>query len=75
MYEESRARLNKPPDDRSREGKNRAGLLQNRPVYHTREFVGTVLEWEPDRFVYWAGPVPPGTVRTGPVSTGLRTLI
>jgi hypothetical protein len=24
------------------------------------EFIGTVLGWEPDRFVYRAGPVPTG---------------
>jgi hypothetical protein len=32
--------------------------------------IGTVYEWEPDRFVYRAGPVPPGTGRTGPVPNG-----
>jgi hypothetical protein len=33
--------------------------------------IDTVCEWEPDRFVYQAGPVPPGTGRTGPVPNGL----
>jgi hypothetical protein len=40
------------------------------PVYRAREFVGTLLGWEPDRFVYRVGPVPPGTGRTGPIPTG-----
>jgi hypothetical protein len=42
----------------------------NRPVLWDYECVGTVLGWEPDRFMYRAGPVPPGTGRTGPVPTG-----
>jgi hypothetical protein len=33
------------------------------------------LGWEPDRFMYRAGPVPPGTSRTGPVPPVLRTLL
>jgi hypothetical protein len=45
-------------------------ISKNRAVYRYREFVGTVLGWEPDRFMYRAGPVPPGTGRTGPVPTG-----
>jgi hypothetical protein len=43
---------------------------KTRPVYRACEFIGTVLGWEPDRFMYRAGPVPPGTGRTGPVPTG-----
>jgi hypothetical protein len=45
-------------------------ISKNRTVYRYREFVGTVFGWEPDRFMYRAGPVPPGTGRTGPVPTG-----
>jgi hypothetical protein len=32
----------------------------NRSVYRAHEFIGSVLRWEPDRFVYRAGPVPTG---------------
>jgi hypothetical protein len=45
-------------------------ISKNRAVYRYREFVGTVFGWEPDRFMYRAGPVPPGTGRTGLVPTG-----
>jgi hypothetical protein len=64
-------RVNKTVDDRfPRFNKNRPVNRSNRPVYRACEFIGTVLGWEPDRFVYRAGPVPPGTDRTGPVPTG-----
>jgi hypothetical protein len=39
------------------------GLLSIKNIRHG-------LGWEPDRFVYRAGPVPPGTDRIGPVPTG-----
>jgi hypothetical protein len=34
-------------------------IKKNRAVYRSHEFVDTVLGWEPDRFMYRAGPVPP----------------
>jgi hypothetical protein len=64
-------RVNKTVDDRfPRFNKNRPVNRSNRPVYRACEYIGTVLGWEPDRFVYRAGPVPPRTGRTGPVPTG-----
>jgi hypothetical protein len=45
-------------------------ISKNRAVYRYREFVGTVFGWKPDRFIYRARPVLPGTGRTGPVPTG-----
>jgi hypothetical protein len=50
--------------------KNRSVNRSNRPVRRGLKILGTVWRWEPDRFVYRAGPVPPGTNRTGPVPTG-----
>jgi hypothetical protein len=35
-------------------------IKKKRAVYRFHEFVGTVLGWEPDRFMYRAGPVPTG---------------
>jgi hypothetical protein len=32
------------------------------------KILGTVRGWEPDRFMYRVGPLPPGTGRTGPGS-------
>jgi hypothetical protein len=37
--------------------------------------IGTAYEWEPDRFVYRAGPVPPGTGRTVRFPTVSSTLL
>jgi hypothetical protein len=69
-------RVNKTVDDRFPQfNKNRPVNRSNRPVYRACEFIGTILGWDPNRFVYRAGPVPPGTGRTGPVPTGLRTLL
>jgi hypothetical protein len=50
-------------------GKKKTGLVYrwNRPVHRGIQIIGTVLGWEPDRFMYRAGPIPPGTGRTGPV--------
>jgi hypothetical protein len=66
-----RTRVNKTARERfPRISKNRAVYRWNRAVYRYREFIGTVFGWEPDRFMYRAGPVPQGTGRTGPVPTG-----
>jgi hypothetical protein len=51
-------------------GKTEPVYQSNRPVYRAREFIGMVLGWEPDRFVYRARSVPPPD-RFPPV---LRTL-
>jgi hypothetical protein len=40
-----------------------AGSPRVKNIRHT-------LGWEPDRFMYRTGPVPPGIGRTGPVPTG-----
>jgi hypothetical protein len=67
--------INKTVDDRfPRFNKNRPVNRSNRPVYRACEYIGTVLGWEPDRFVYRAGPVPPGTGRTRLVPTGFANL-
>jgi hypothetical protein len=50
--------------------KNRPVYRSNRSVRQGLKILGTVWGWEPDRFVYRAGSVPPGTSRTGLVPTG-----
>jgi hypothetical protein len=57
-------------DQFPRFNKKRPVNRSNRPINRSCAFIDTVLWWEPDRFVYRAGPVPPGTGRTGPVPTG-----
>jgi hypothetical protein len=45
------------------------------PVYCSHKSVDTVLGWEPDRFMYRVGPVPPGTGRPARFPPVLLTLL